>query len=265
MNAAELFRSGQLDEAIALLNQELREAPLDDGRRTFLFELLCINGQWDRASRVLDAMQEGQGRNKVIYAALLRAESRRRAFLLGEGAPPVLGAPPAGLDLAPYHEAARALERGEAERAFALLDEAEARRSPVAGRRGEQPFADLRDADDRFAPVLEVLEGEEYAWLPFSSLRSLQVQPPRHPIDQVFALGVADLGQGPRRIFIPARYPGTERAPEPTLRLGWKTTTLEGSGVRCLGQRILLVGDQALPLFQVGGLVIGPGSEGAAP
>jgi type VI secretion system protein ImpE len=258
VTAEQLFRAGQLDEAVSLLSEELREFPTDDRRRTFLVELLCLNGRWDRATKLLDGMEDSRGPNKVIYGQVLRAEGHRRAFLLGDGNPRVLGDAIAGLDLAPYQEAAQALERGESDMAFAVLDEAERRRPRVSGQRERSPFSDVRDADDRFAAVLEVLDGEEYAWLPYAALRSLQVQPPRHPIDFVFSPAILDDGKGPRRVFIPTRYPGSERAPEVALRMGWQTTTLDGAGVRCLGQRVLLIDDQIVPLLQLESLWLGP-------
>jgi type VI secretion system protein ImpE len=49
MNAAELYREGRLDEAIEALGQALRDSPEDTRRRTFLFELLCFAGNYDRA------------------------------------------------------------------------------------------------------------------------------------------------------------------------------------------------------------------------
>ena len=45
MNAAELYKSGQLDQAIDVLGTGLRDNPADAHSRTFLFELLCFAGK----------------------------------------------------------------------------------------------------------------------------------------------------------------------------------------------------------------------------
>ena len=49
MTAQSLFQAGRLDDAIGALSAELRDNPTDAQRRTFLFELLCFAGNYDRA------------------------------------------------------------------------------------------------------------------------------------------------------------------------------------------------------------------------
>jgi type VI secretion system protein ImpE len=49
MTATDLYRAGRLNEAIQALGTALRSDPTDAQRRTFLFELLCFAGEYDRA------------------------------------------------------------------------------------------------------------------------------------------------------------------------------------------------------------------------
>lgn len=51
MQARTLYEAGQLEEAIAALGADLRGDPTDLRRRTFLFELLCFAGEYDRAEK----------------------------------------------------------------------------------------------------------------------------------------------------------------------------------------------------------------------
>jgi len=51
MTATDLFQAGRLDEAVLALGVELRRDPTDSKRRTFLFELLCFSGEYDRAEK----------------------------------------------------------------------------------------------------------------------------------------------------------------------------------------------------------------------
>jgi protein involved in temperature-dependent protein secretion len=44
MTPLELYRAGELREAIKALGEELRKTPLDAKRRTFLFELFVSRG-----------------------------------------------------------------------------------------------------------------------------------------------------------------------------------------------------------------------------
>src|SRR5512133_2893059 len=80
MNSKELFQAGRLSEAIQALGVELRDVPTDPVRRTFLFELLCFAGQFDRAEKHLDILAQG-GKNAelgaLLYRAALHAERTR--------------------------------------------------------------------------------------------------------------------------------------------------------------------------------------------
>ena len=72
MNSKELFEAGKLAEAIQALGAELRENPTDARRRTFLFELLCFAGEYDRAEKHLDVLSQG-GKDAELGALLYRA------------------------------------------------------------------------------------------------------------------------------------------------------------------------------------------------
>jgi predicted component of type VI protein secretion system len=51
MNPTELYCQGRLNDAIQALSAELRDHPTDTRRRTFLFELLCFAGEYERADK----------------------------------------------------------------------------------------------------------------------------------------------------------------------------------------------------------------------
>ena len=56
--AKELFDQGQLGAAIDAVTAEVKSNPTDLQRRTFLFELLCFAGQWDRAEKQIDVLAQ---------------------------------------------------------------------------------------------------------------------------------------------------------------------------------------------------------------
>ena len=72
-NANQLFQAGKLKEAIEALGTELRNNPDDARRRTFLFELLCFAGDYDRADKQLDLLADA-GPNSGMGALLSRAQ-----------------------------------------------------------------------------------------------------------------------------------------------------------------------------------------------
>jgi len=51
MTAEEFLKAGHLSAAVEQLNHEVRSRPTDSQRRTFLFELLCFAGDYQRAER----------------------------------------------------------------------------------------------------------------------------------------------------------------------------------------------------------------------
>ena len=55
--AKELFAAGKLNEAIEELVREVKANPNDGATRTFLFELSCLAGDWERAERQLGTAQ----------------------------------------------------------------------------------------------------------------------------------------------------------------------------------------------------------------
>src|SRR5262245_23242707 len=76
----ELFQAGKLNEAVQALSVELRDNPTDARRRTFLFELLCFCGDFDRARKHLELLaKENQqaGMGALLYEGLMNSERTR--------------------------------------------------------------------------------------------------------------------------------------------------------------------------------------------
>ena len=88
MTATDLFKAGQLDEAVQALGVELRSNPTDIKRRTFLFELLCFSGEYDRAEKQLDILADSNkeaAMGSLLYRSALQAErTRLRMFETGD-------------------------------------------------------------------------------------------------------------------------------------------------------------------------------------
>ena len=81
MQAKELFQEGKLSEAIEALVGEVKANPNDGARRTFLFELSCLVGDWERAERQLDVIGHQSAEAELgvmVYRANMKAEQERR-------------------------------------------------------------------------------------------------------------------------------------------------------------------------------------------
>src|SRR5262249_8845345 len=125
--AKELLDRAELDAAIAAQTQDVKANPGEPARRTFLFELLCFTGDWDRAEKQVDVLASASveaGMAVQVYKSNIAAE-RQRDRLFAEGvAPHFLNEPPAYVDL--QVEGIRRLATGDAAGARELFDRAAA-------------------------------------------------------------------------------------------------------------------------------------------
>lgn len=231
MNPAELYRAGHLDEAIEALTTEVKEDPTDVRARTFLFELLCFNGDFDRAERQLGALgmrgKEAEA-GTLLYRAVLSGERRRREMFVREKVPPEVGVAP-----------------------------------PVGGTLNGQAFASISDADPRIGAHVEAFVGGQYRWIPFAHLESVEIQEPSRLRDLLWipaivrALpehGGADVGE----VLLPVLTPLAFDHDDADVRLGRMTdfrALPDGREVPA-GQKLWVVDDREVPILEVRSLQV---------
>ena len=90
MNSQELFRAGRLTDALKALSVEVRDNPADARRRTFLFELLCFAGEYERAGKQLEVLGQAGPSSEIgvlLYRSAIFAE-RQRQDLFARGRVP---------------------------------------------------------------------------------------------------------------------------------------------------------------------------------
>lgn len=224
MNSKELFQAGRLAEAIQALGPELREIPSDTRRRTFLFELLCFAGEFDRAEKHLDILAEGSqdaSLGALLYRAALHAE-RTRAELFQKRDYPSTPAP------------------------------------AVSGTINGKPFEELSDGDPRIGARLEVYAAGQYLWLPFAHIKVVDMQPPRRLRDLLWAPALIHTGPAFKdrelgEVLIPVLTPLSWRHQDDAVRLGRVTQweEIDGVGVVPAGQKPLLVDGEDFPILEL--------------
>lgn len=253
MNARDLFDRGDVKGTIATLTQAVRSNPADQHLRSFLFEMLCFDGDFSRAVKQLEALSTQAGPKSAIafriYRSLIDAEVSRRRVFAGETLPKFYGTPPEWL------EAAIVL-LGKMVEAAPDTKETAARAESTApsftGRWNGEPFALFRDSDDRTAFVLEVFRGEDYLWLPFSQLKRIDVSSPVRLRDLLWMHAKVETTDGSSGDFyIPARYTGSDQHTDDAVRLGRTTDwTLADETVLCgSGHRMFSVDDREVSLL----------------
>lgn len=261
-----LLDKGQLSEAVAAAVEDVRSNPSDIPRRLTLFEVLCLNGEWDRADKQLEVVGHQSTDSAMgvqLYRANMAAEKKRDAVFKGKGRPTVPGGTvPAHVEfqLAALREIA-AGQFGEARR---LLDAAEEERPAISGSAAGKKFEDFRDYDDRFGGVLEVIRGSDYYWVPFPMIKSLAVEAPKKLRDLVWVPArLEDRDGNKTELFLPVRYPGSETHSDPAVRLARMTSWAEAGPDISVGHGVhmFLTDDVDLGLLELGRIEFDEGAN----
>jgi type VI secretion system protein ImpE len=243
MAAEQHLREGRLPEALADLQAQVRKEPANPKYRIFLFQLLAVLGQWERALNQLQVVGEMDAASLPMvqtYREALRCESLRAEVFAGRHSPLVFGDPQPWL--AWLLEALRLTAMGQYAAARGLRDQAFDAAPAISGRLDEQPFNWLADADPRLGPVLEAVVNGRYYWIPFERIRTIRLELPVDLRDAVWMPAQFTWANGGETVgLIPARYPGSEAAADALVQLGRKTEWQEcGEDTWLgLGQRML--------------------------
>jgi type VI secretion system protein ImpE len=235
MTARELYQAGKLDGAVQALNAELRDNPEDAKRRTFLFELLCFAGNFDRAEKQLDILSQASPdamTGSMLYRACLHAERTRHELFEKKEYPTT---EPTG--------------------------------QPTGTLNGT-PFESITDSDPRIGARLEVFAAGQYMWIPFAHIASLEMQQPKRLRDLIWAPVVLRTGPAFRgveigEVLVPALAPFSFRHADDAVRLGRATVWEEVGGEEIpFGLKMLLVDGEEYPILELRRLEIaGPESE----
>lgn len=237
MSAQSLFQAGRLDDAIGALSTELRNNPTDTQRRTFLFELLCFAGNFERAEKQLDILAQGSkeaAMGTLLYQSALHAE-RTRQSMFAEDRLPL------------FTEAPRA----------------------VSGTFNGKPFESVEDGDPRVGRRLELFAAGQYTLIPLAHIESVRMQPPKRLRDLLWAPAIVrtassfkgvELGE----VMVPVMAPGSWQDEDDSIRLGRSTAwiALDDGREAPIGQRVLRIDGDEVPLLELRDLVLTPTTGG---
>lgn len=263
MNAEDLIKAGDLDGAMAALTQAVRTAPQDARLRIFLFQLLCLQGDWTRAIQQLktcatldpSAMHMAQTFRQAIICEVFREK-----VFAGEKAPLIFGAPQDWI--AHLVEALAVQAAGNIAAAEELRGRAFEAAMTSAGTLNETGFSWIADGDPRLGPVLELVLNGKYYWVPFSALGALKISPPADLRDAVWMPVTIEWANGGDAVgLIPTRYARPQTAAQKLARATeWQ---MQGDAVLAgLGQRSLVTDATEIALMEVRSITISSGACG---
>jgi type VI secretion system protein ImpE len=267
-NAAELsLKNGDPAAALAQLQEEIRNKPADAALRVFLFQLLCVRGEWERALnqlKVACGLDASALAMAQMYGEAVRCEAIRKDVFDGKKAPMVFGEPEQWLAL--LIESLLVAGRGDLTQSAELRTRAFEAADTSSGSINGQPFEWIADADSRLGPVLEAVINGRYYWVPFSRLSEVKLEEPEDLRDLVWMPAHLQFENGGEMLaLIPTRYPGSESADDGLIALARKTVWQEVAPDthHGLGQRIIATDAGDVPLLEVRTLVVGAGAAAA--
>ena len=217
---------GNLKSAVESALAAVKANPTDQSARTFLFELSCFSGDWERAERQLEVIGHQDTKTMIgsaIYRQNFKAE-RDRARLFADGVKPeYLLSPPAYVE--DLLTANNRLREGNVAEARQILDEVEENRPAFACKiNDEQEYSDFRDYNDATMCVFEAILKDTYVWLPFEQVQKIEFFEPKSLRDLFWIQAQVELVNGTNgEMFIPALYNDSWKSDSDQVRLGRMT------------------------------------------
>ena len=232
----DLLCAGDLSAARAALVDTVKRAPGDQGARMFLWQVMAVQGDWDKAVSQLRALASLAGEAQMlstVYHQAIVAEGQRAKAYAGQAPFPVLVSSSPWIDR--LAEGLGALAAGRTQEGSALRDEAFDAAGDTPGEIDGTPFVWIADADPRLGPCFEAIVAGRWGLVPFEAVTRIKTEGPRDLRDVVWLPVEMALRSGQSAAaLLPARYPGAETASD-ALRLGRAT---EWEGDVPLGQRL---------------------------
>ena len=263
------LKEGDPASALARLQEDVRARPSDAKLRVFLFQLLCVLGQWERALnqlRVASELEPLALPMAQMYGEAVRCEAIRTAVFEGQKSPMILGEPDQWLAL--LIEARLRAGHGETSQAEELRLRAYEEAPTSSGDIDGRPFEWLADADSRLGPVMEAIINGRYYWVPFSRLTKVSMEAPEDLRDLVWMPAHLDFDNGGESLaLIPTRYPGSEASEDGGVALARKTVwePLGGDAYRGLGQRLLATDTGETPILEIRSISVRQEGAGETP
>jgi len=268
--AERALKDGDPQGAVQLLQAQIRSQPADPKLRIFLFQLLCVQGDWARALNqlgVAGGLDAAALPMVQTYRETIHCERLREQVFKGQKAPLLFGEPETWIAL--LIEGLLREGRGEHADAARLraqaFDQAPATAGQARGADEGEPLAFqwIADADMRIGPVLEAVVNGRYYWVPFSRLAQVTIEPPADLRDRVWMPATLTFANGGEAVaFLPTRYAGSNLA-DPLIALARKTEWSEPQPGLFVGngQRMLATDAGDLALMDLRSITLRPAGD----
>jgi len=259
MQAQAYLQSGDPQKALSTLTEQVRKNPAKVELRVFLFQLLSILGQWERALTQLNVAAEMDSDAWLmaqVYRPALNCEVLRSNVFQGKRTPLCFGEPLAWM--AWLMQLPGLIAAGQSRAASDLRDQAFDAASSISGQINGQSFSWIADSDERLGPTFEAIINGKYYWIPFERIREIRIEKPVNLRDVIWVTATFTwINHGHSVGLIPSRYPGSEEDKDSALQMSRKTVWRDvGNNFFVgMGQRMLATNQGEYPLLEIRELV----------
>lgn len=254
--------AGNLEAAMEAALNIVKANPTDSKARTFLFELACFTGNWDRADKQLDVIGHQDVNAMIgsyIYRQNIQAERNRLKYFSESLKPEFMMSPP------PYVTGLLAannrLREGNLAEARDLLDKVEDERPAFACKINGEDVEDFRDYNDLTSCIFEVIVKETYIWLPIEQVEKIEFMPPKTLRDLFWIQVKVETTNGTNgEMFIPALYANSWKSDNDQVRLG-RMTDWRDAGEEIFtgeGLRLFWADGKDRPILELNEIVFTP-------
>lgn len=260
MSPQELFAKADLAGLHSQVVSEIRNNPQQAEPRALFVQVLCLEGEWERAAAQADALLKLNPASALFCTTvtrLIEAEQLREQVFAGKRAPEWSGAQPAYA--ADVCAALQAYGCGNtaaaAEATRRVMDALEPAAATLDGA-APQPW--LIDADARLTGVVEYLKDGHYCLVAQSEIKSIELAAPSHPVELLWPHVRICLRSGEVLVGrTTGRYPLVGAAKEPALQMMKESAWQEAAENLYLGsgQHCWATEEGVVPLLTVSRLV----------
>jgi type VI secretion system protein ImpE len=246
----EMLQEARLTDCIAHLEAQLRDDPLNVDFKSSLIELLCINGELERADKQLNNMVQKHP-DFLIGASNLRqlihAEQSRQDFLIGKSVPSLFTKSDAHIEA--FMKLRVEINQDDPQSISQSALELEEKRPEVTAQLNEQTVNEFRDLDDTLGGFIEIFGTDgKYYIAQLKDIEYIHFKPVSSIIEQVWRRVELSIKDGPcGEAHIPLVYANSVTDAE---KLGRETDWQEQAPdvMTGVGQKMWFVNDQALPM-----------------
>lgn len=263
MTPEDCLKLGNLNESLRLLQDRIKKQPSNPQDRVFLFQLLSVMGQWDRALTQLDVVKELDDSSiamVLMYRQVIACEKMRERVFKGQEEPMIVGSPQQWIAM--MIQSLRLAAEEQYGHSQALRMQAFEQVPSVSGSLNDEPFEWLADCDERMGPVMEAIIDGRYIWTSWENLQSIEFEKPEDLRDMIWLpVHFYWKNGGENYGLMPARYPQSYQL-DPLLALSRKTVWQELTNDIHIGfgQKMLLTDHSEYSLLETQTITINAAS-----